>query len=184
MFVDRGMLIGRWMCVRADASLATLKMSPAVGYRLSTCNCFALRFKWSSHALVKARVDQVSSGTVAYPRCRSSVVTLIWHALWSASVFKVPECLCDPSIVLFHNKRCIRAQVLWLCCLASTFFFMLHSHPQSHSYCINSQTQIKMQHKLDPSGHARVPGMKWASTGDNDAFSTVMQWLHHRLDVS
>jgi hypothetical protein len=35
--------------------------------------------------------------------------------------------------------------------------------------------------RINASTISQRPGMEWAQSSDNDAFSTVMQWLYHRL---
>lgn len=43
--------------------------------------------------------------------------------------------------------------------------------------------QVMQKHREQQGGTlAQRPGMQWAQTGDDDAFSTVIQWLYSRMD--
>mmetsp|Transcript_28884 Transcript_28884/g.77805 ORF Transcript_28884/g.77805 Transcript_28884/m.77805 type:complete len:776 (-) Transcript_28884:785-3112(-) len=57
------------------------------------------------------------------------------------------------------------------------FKWSSHQLVQDHVSKIMESNQI--QRRADLTG----PGIKWAPTGENDAFSTVMQWLFHKLEA-
>jgi len=45
--------------------------------------------------------------------------------------------------------------------------------------------QIMSKHISDGNTDGSLrPGMEWAATSDDDAFSTVIQWLYHRIPAT